>query len=319
MNTTKSQFLQKWLPIETNHCPIFVTQKLGKNVIQNRLNVFVEESWRYCSDRKQAKKIADYCGIKDAKISDYLYRTLTTPFGEVVTSIRFIGGDLSKPAVFLMHKDFDLVRIADIQQLGAFLKQEYALFAPKRFRWFSTKDKSDLITNHEGIEGDLGYYTHFLSDLKKAPKPANFEKVQLQVASSLDWYDLYFNSYQEMYQANPFFEEMASVESKESLQNMIDNESLFEVFIEGKWAGIIGVCKAKALFLEGYEVYEEYLLPEFRGKHLAPAVQRHLIEKLSIVGDEMLYGTIHYQNQASIKTAKRVGRKQVGLYVFADI
>lgn len=319
MKGTQSQFIKKWLPIEKSLCPPFIVQKLGEKVIEESLIASIQENWRFCLDEKNAEKGYDYCRIKGAKISDYLYRQLTTPFGEVVTSIRFIGGDLTKPAVFLMHKDFDLKKTTEIAELGAFLKHEYAVFKPKRFRWFSTQDESSLIAENEGIEGDMIYCTGFISALQNTPKPAKFNSIQLQEATSLDWYERYFNSYQDMYRANPFFKEMASVESRESLQQMIESSLLFEIIIEGKWAGIIGVCAAEHKFLKGYEVYEEYLLAEFRGKHFAPAVQRHLIECLPSNENKMLYGTIHYQNQPSIKTAKRVGRKVAGMYVFADI
>lgn len=319
MSLTKSHFLQKWLPLETNHCPNFLLQKLGKATIEKRLTSYIEESWQRCSDMEFAEDFADYCQIEAAKVSDYLYRSLTTPLGEVITSIRFIGGDLSKPAVFLMHKDFELNTLKDIQLTGKFLREEYAVFQPKRFRWYSSKDESDLIAENKGIEGDLCYVMGLLSDLQKEPKPTHFEKINLKLAADLDWYDLYFNSYQEMYRTNPFFEEMASVESKDTLQKMMDKNWLFEVFIEGKWAGIIGVWQSKEYFLDGFEVYEEYLLPEFRGKHFAPAVQRHLIQRLPSKNFNMLYGTIHFQNKPSIKTAKRVGRKQVGIYIFAGI
>ncbi|MGB0931547.1 MAG: hypothetical protein ACPGVB_12260, partial [Chitinophagales bacterium] len=211
---TQTQFINKWLPIEKSLCPAFIVQRLGEKVVEESLITAIKESWNFCSDEKSAKRVHDYCGVKGAKVSDYFYRQLTTPFGEVVTSIRFIGGDLTKPAIFLMHKDFDLKNPTEIAELGNLLKQEYAVFKPKRFRWFSTKDESSLIAENKDIEGDMMYCTGFISDLKNAPKPAKFDSIELQEATSLEWYERYFNSYQDMYRANPFFEEMASVESR---------------------------------------------------------------------------------------------------------
>ena len=301
------------------YCPDFILQKLSKKEVGNRLRTFVEENWRFCGDEKSAKRVHDYCGIEGAKVEDYLYRQLRTPLGEAVTSIRFVGGDLTKPAVFLIHKDFELESRKRVKELGAFLYEEYELFRPKRFRWFSSNEEVNLLERVEGIEGDLGYYTGFVSDLKEMPKPANFDQIKLVLATSLDWYERYENSYQDMYRANPFFVEMASVESRETLQGMIDENLLFEVWVGDTWAGIIGVCETHRKYLKGYEVYEEYLLAEFRGKKLAPAVQRHLIERLPSTANEMLYGTIHHQNLPSIKTAKRCGRRGVGAYLFGDI
>ena len=86
-----------------------------------------------------------------------------------------------------------------------------------------------------------------------------------------------------------------------------------------KWAGIIAANNGSNNFLSGFYIEEEFLLEQFRGKHLASAVQRHLIENLPSDNNAMLSGTIHYENIPSLKTAMSVGRKPIGMDVFAKI
>jgi len=94
---------------------------------------------------------------------------------------------------------------------------------------------------------------------------------------------------------------------------------LFEINIDGKWAGIIGANNGYDNFLKGYYIVEEFLIENFRGKQFASAVQRHLINKLPFNSNEMLFGTIHYENIPSLRTAMRVDRRPIGMYAFAEI
>ncbi len=141
----------------------------------------------------------------------------------------------------------------------------------------------------------------------------------LHPTKNLDHYPIYKSDFENIIKNNPDFAEMAQIETPEGFESMMKKELLFDIFIQNEWAGYIGVEPASESFLNGYEVYEEFLISKFRGQHFAPAAQRHLIEKLPDSNNAMLYGTIHYNNVPSIKTALKVGRKKIGQYIFVNI
>ncbi|MGB1247836.1 MAG: GNAT family N-acetyltransferase, partial [Chitinophagales bacterium] len=278
-----------------------------------------KQDYRYCNDDKWAKSMFDYCKIKNSKASDFKYRVLTCSLGEMVCSIRFVGGDMSKPAVFILHKDFALEKITDIRTVGHFLKEEYQNFSPKRIRWFFPKNGNELITSDKRIKGDLVYIAGFLSDIKSNTTFSLKEEVQLHETTSLDWFPKYQSAYQQMIINDPSYAEMGEMTTKETFQDLMKQNLVFEIKINNEWAGIIAASQENHHYYIGYEIYEEFLLNSYRGKGYASTTQRLLIEKMNAAKNNMLWGTIHYDNIASLKTAMKNGRKECGIYIFYTI
>ncbi len=318
MNISKENFIKQWYNSELELIPDFILQKFTQQKIDTIIQKALSESWKYSFDLDTAKPSYDYCKIKNARVENYLYRSLNTLWGNIITSIRFIGGDLNKPAVFILHKDFEIIESALIKELGQFIKKEYQIFQPKRMRWNATSDSSELIKNNF-INADLGYYAEFISNIKKEDKPKYFEAITFKKANNLGWYEKYKTSFEALLNTTPGFEERVQLESKEILNEIKDANLLFEAHLDGELLGIIGVMKDQEYLFEGYIIYEEFIFEAFRGKNYAAALQRHLIEQLSSEANEMIFGTIHYDNLPSKKTALRVGRTCTHQYIFADI
>ncbi len=230
-----------------------------------------------------------------------------------------MGGDLTKPYVLVIHKNFSLHTVENIWLISALLSKEYKLFKPQRFGWFSNNIEDQLIEENGFLSGDMVYISNFLEKLKDNDKPEYYERVNLLPAQNLDWFERYENAYEKLLADNPNFKEMIQITSKSTLEQLKDQHLLYEVFIDENWAGIIAANSESDLFFSGFCVYEELLLKEFRGQNLAPAMQRHLIEKLPSKEKEMIYGTIHYDNVPSIKTAQKVGRLPCGMIVMAKM
>ncbi len=311
--------IDKWVELELSKCPLLIIDRIGVNATKKLITENVETNISYCNDDEFAKKNFDYCKIKGSTFEDYKYRSLKTPLGELISSIRFLGGDLNKPSVLMVHKDFELESVEDIKFMCQFLSKEYSIFHPKRISWYSSKLETELIESNDFISGDMVYIAEFLDYLKQKPLPKNSDKIHLKKATSLSWYEEYKNEVNNILKNWSAFSEMHQIESKDTLQKLIEKELVFEVIIANEWAGIIAADTGSEYFLNGYFINEELLTKQFRGKKYAPAVQRHLLEKLPHNANEMLYGTIHFQNIPSMKTALRVGRKALGMYVFADI
>lgn len=310
-------FIRKWTEIEINECPVDIVQELGKSELKKRIHKDLIQSFRYMNEDKFGKSFYDYCKIAGSDFEDYKYRSINTEFGEIISSIRFLGGDLNKPFVFIVHKDFRIDSEKQIKALGKILKEEYKLFKPQRIRWYSPD--TEIFFDNKDIKGDLIYIYQFINRLKKEEFPSNFDKVRLKNADSLKWYKEYQKNYENLNQINPEFIEMAGMESRQTFRRLMKKGLLFEIMIDNQWAGIIAADKSSEKYFKGYVIFEELLTEKFRGRHFATAVQRHLIEKLGSDNQEMLYGTIHAQNTPSQKTAYKAGRKKAGSYIFAKI
>lgn len=315
---TQTQFIKKYAAIEAAYYPEALAASISKAEFQRRIEARLVEDYGYLSDDEFAQKNYGYCQIESTTADDYKYRLLDSPHGQFVASIRFIGGDLSKPSVFILHRDFELNSEEVIRNVGQFLAEKYAKFQPIRIYWFSPKWENELIEQHDFIHGDMLYLADAVSTLQQRPKPASYDRIELQPTKTLDWYETYERAYHQLLNEWPAFGEMARVESRESLQELIDQDNLYRVFVDDQWAGIIGANRHSDWFLEGYVIYEEFLFAAFRNQKLAPAMQRHFIERLHDT-NALIYGTIHNGNLPSLKTALRVGRQPAGMFVYAEL
>ena len=157
----------------------------------------------------------------------------------MITSIRFIGGDLGKPAVFLLLKDFPINTRAEVDLLADCIRLEYQKFKPQRFRWFNPQVSSDLSKLTPEVSGDQVYVYGFLDELKRQDKPKNADRIRLEVAGNLDRYPRYEAAYRKLCQDWPAFIEMGQLEDRATLEDLIRKELLFEAWIDGQWAGLI--------------------------------------------------------------------------------
>ena len=124
--------IDKWVEIEMRKCPQTILERIGKNTVRQQIAKEVELNLSYCDVDDLAKRIFDYSKIEGTSTEDYKYRHINTSLGEIITSIRFVGGDLSKPAVFLIYKEFELNRVKDIKQVGQIILEEYAVELQKQ-------------------------------------------------------------------------------------------------------------------------------------------------------------------------------------------
>jgi len=139
----------KWLEIEMRKCPPFILKRLGENSLRELLLKEVEQSLNYYTSDSFGKQTFDFLKIEGSTPNDYKYRNIQTPVGYMITSIRFVNGNLDKPAVYLIHKDFELKDTNDIKLVGEIIEKEYIVFKPKRFRWYSSIIETELIETND--------------------------------------------------------------------------------------------------------------------------------------------------------------------------
>lgn len=95
--------------------------------------------------------------------------------------------------------------------------------------------------------------------------------------------------------------------------------TFFEVEVDGQRAGVVAAREGRCLAWAGAEMVEEVLEPAWWGQGLGAALQRHLVDALPTQLGPFLWGTIDGVNEASLRTAKRVGRRIVGSWWFVPL
>ena len=110
--------------------------------------------------------------------------------------------------------------------------------------------------------------------------------------------------------------DFARIEIEADLDEHRQEGLLFEVRVDGAWAGVVAAVRSEKQGLRGFVVIEMFLDGAHRGRGWGPAVGRHLIERLPARAGDALYGTIHHGNAAARRSAERGGREDVGVFLW---
>jgi GNAT superfamily N-acetyltransferase len=101
-------------------------------------------------------------------------------------------------------------------------------------------------------------------------------------------------------------------ETREDLQALADQGLLFDVEVDGAWAGIVAAEPDARRGVRGATVIELILAHRFRrrgyGRHLSTLLARGV----PLPDDQFLIGTIHADNTAAYRSALAAGRVDVG-------
>ncbi len=311
-------FLAQWMPIEIALFPTFIRDRMGLDFVKEKIKKQLQYTYLNLTDATRYQAFLDFAKVEGASLVDYQAKIIETPYGALIVSLRYIGGDLNKPAIFIDHQSFEIKDQSQVEVIGNLLKKAYGVFKPQRVRWYVKEQNEALCTTNNWM-ADIVYIGQFLDEIKQHPLPPHFEEISIRLAKDVSWYSRYEKEDQQLKEDWPAFVEMGQLESKDSLIELKEKNFLFEIMKSNEIIGILAVEKEDNRFMNGYTIYEEFLWKKYRGKGLAKAAQRHLAEVLPHADNEMLLGTIHHDNQPSIKTALGTGRKLAGMYIFAAI
>ena len=221
-----------------------------------------------------------YFGI--GKASDYLHHWLETDEGYVLAGIRHLGGNKEKPFVYIWSsfkiKNIDLI----IRNIESYFKK----FNPKSYHFWLRPDCNDL--NFPIIQ------QRFIARIKE------MKKYDLNLDISLNFYDWYKSEYEKFHQLNPEYIDRITVNSRETMEQCLD-ESLLFLLLEGdKKVGLI--AGSNEVFLDRPAIYLDEILiaREYRGKGYA---KKLLGSFVNLLNAEYFICHIDIDNLPSTKTA----------------
>lgn len=101
-------------------------------------------------------------------------------------------------------------------------------------------------------------------------------------------------------------------ESMQDLAALAKAGTLFDVLVDGWWAGVLAADPGVAHGLRGATVIELLLDPAVRGRGYGPHLSTLLARHLPLPDDQILFGTVHIDNTPAYRSALRAGRVDVG-------
>lgn len=246
----------------------------------------------------------------------FKHRLLEVAGRRLIAGIRFFGMDIKRPFVDVVRISKPLENPNQQREISQFLSEEFAAFKPTRWRIFQA---SHLEFQFAGCDPDLRVVAGLLSSINAQPKPSNFNRIKLKPASNLEFYPRYQKLYQDLYAKRPWLSDVARTETLEDVTHYLEHDKVFEIFIDGTWAGITIAAQNQEWGLKGWLMIEIALESGWHGQDLGVAVQRQLVAKLGDSGNDTLFGTIGAVNIPMQKTATRVGRVDLGGYFWVNL
>jgi len=303
------------------HTPASIKNTQPEKEIKACLRYEAEQINNYINSDELALKNYEWCQKQGSTPKDFKFRWLQlNSKHKILTSIRYEGGNKNHPFVEIVLKSFTIDTIEQLNAIQNLLKQEYALFKPERFRFFTPQILKIEKVKDLNLKGDLLFMVGQHKMLKKCTKIYKNQAVKVQKTQQVNWYNWYKSEYAFLFKEQPFLKRLIHIESQKNLQNLADKGYCFELYVKQKLAGIIAFNHEKTLFLNGYTVIEEIVAAEFRGKGLAKYLQQAAIHQLpEIKNAPNIYGYIGFLNLASQKTAMAIGRSPLAAYYFYPI
>lgn len=222
----------------------------------------------------------------------------------VLVGPRYRGRDPHKPFVSVEASSRPLAP-EDLPTLRGVLGAEFSAFHPLYVRCWSAEPPGAW----PGTRPDMRNVVGHISDLGQRPLPSG---LTARAASDLAFYNCYAEIHRIHVEREPEHAVHSKLETREDLTELIDDGTLFEVFVDDQWAGIVGAYADSRAGLSGYTVKELILDHEVRGRGYGSALSTVLAKELPAAEDAWLLGTIHTDNVTAYRSALAAGRTDVG-------
>lgn len=159
-----------------------------------------------------------------------------------------------------------------------------------------------------------------IRELMDAPTPRGYERVRVRRPADLSFYPAYQRMYEAFWEAEPQLGQRIGMEEPEQFLSHAADDGLRLVEVDGELGGVIGAFRHEEVGLRGWRIEERVMHERYRGQGLAAAALRRFVEDLPGQvesegvdgGETLIWGTILVQHAASLGSALRLGRVDVG-------
>lgn len=237
-----------------------------------------------------------------------------------VTGIRYRALDVTKPFVDVIATSLPPTAAALTAVADQVLPQ-YEEFAPRAIR-VDAPDPDGLIADvvaHPAFAGaavDQYIIAGRVEDLRAQPALPGYERVGLNSIGIDEAASTAARCYAQIEHDRPDLRGWAHPADANELQDAHDEGLLFRIEVGGEPAGVIAANRDDDHAMTGFVVQEIVLDPAFLGRRLAAPAQQRLVRRLPAAAGDTLWGSIHPDNQPSLRNAQSLGRKVVGAYLW---
>ena len=197
------------------------------------------------------------------------------------------------------------------------IARHFAVFAPVGVRFYHPAHVPMVLP---GARVDQHFVAAPVRDMLAYQQAPGFSRVTLTAASDLKFYPRYVDTYEQVFAVRPELRGEVNIETQDSLGACLAEKLLFEIAVDGAWAGIVAARRQMLAGLDSIFMVEILLDQRARGHGLGLAVHQHFAREVALIDpDAVVSGTIAPVNVPSLKTALKTGRVEIGAWYWTDI
>lgn len=264
-------------------------------------------------NRKDTKTARfNFFNIPDTKEEDYTeYLVKILDKGYVIGGIRHFNSQPEEPFVNMLTS-FKLSDTEELLELyKAFFSEKLGVFKPQYIRYYSSKK----------IESDRNGIIYLVQESSTIKSKVKFEKedeIDLVIPEATSYYDWYAREYKIFHQANPTLVQSVPMNTKDLMEESRRKGLLRVVKFQEETIGLIAALPTEFLGRKGICFIEILIKERWRNRGLGKAIQRKYIDSIKNA-DEIVWGTIDANNEASLNTALANSRMEIRYENFIKI
>jgi hypothetical protein len=248
------------------------------------------------------------CPVAHARADDYCPRQFVGSGGlRLIAGIRFRNLDRCAPFIEVIEAIRSLASGHEVAGVLGGIATHFGVFAPKWVRLRERLDRAAPLHSTPGVEPGKVTMAAPVGVIVRADVPAR-EDAAVLPSTVAAVYERYRVAYDEFRQARPRLVRHVRREQPDDLARSERDGALFEIRVNGAWAGVISGWRETEGPLRGFSINEFFLSAPYRGGGLGPAVQRAFARQLPAAPSDALFGTIHPDNRPALQVASRLGR-----------
>jgi L-amino acid N-acyltransferase YncA len=194
---------------------------------------------------------------------------------------------------------------------------EFGVFAPFSAWWWRSSEEPDL-REPPGARGDQRLFVGLIEEMRSVELRDPPLEIRLHPDRHGSSYREYTAIFDEFTENNPTWQGRIEKTGRLDYRACGDAGGLYTAEVDGEFGGVIAALPGTLRGVAGWVVYEEILAAKFRGRGLGSHLQALFACELDIGSNKLLLGTIDEENIASIRTAARCGRRDIGGWVFVS-
>lgn len=299
-------------PFAANHLSTYNINEfdLDDNTMLNAIEQEIQGAFNNLNKDKTKRARCSYFKIKDTLPDDFEeYFLQLTDQIQIICGIRHLSLDPTKPFIHFESNIF----LSKDEIIGLYRKHlatKFNKFEPTFIRYYNKEELPDTMARSV-------YLIQTASQIKSVPAFPKETDLKLTLPSDDSYFEWYQNGYQSFHNQFPDLQTFVPVNTKDDMEQSRKEGLLFLAEYQGKLVGLISAIKDQFLGHEGIYFLEIFLDQSVKGQGLAKCLQRKFVA--TVAKDEIIWGTIDFENQPSLKTALSTGRKPVRYEHFIEI